>query len=141
MFACCILYSFNYFSLYSFMFQVWSFKIVQFILELFVSGTPPSSIIAAIVNFDQNTATYIVIKELPSIWFIRQCRTVLLTTCQVLDAYRLSKSDKWVTFQTDVIVRRQIEIINLIIKIDQAYDPIFLPVIFFVSLRCPVVCT
>ena len=113
---------------------MWSFKIFQFIPELFVSGTPPSSIIAYIGYFAQNTATYFVIKELPSIWFILQCQTVLLTTCQLLSEYCLSKSDKWVTLQTDGIGRRHTEIINLIIKIDQANDPIFLPVLFSVSL-------
>ena len=44
------------------MFQVWSLKIVQLILELLVAGTPLSSITAAIVDFVQNIATYIVIK-------------------------------------------------------------------------------
>ena len=99
MFACSILYSHNYFSLYYFTFQVWYLKIVQLILELLVAGTPPSSITAGIVDFFQNIATYMVIKELPSIWFIRQLRTVLLTTCQLLAAYHLTNLEKWGTLQ------------------------------------------
>ena len=47
------------------------FKIVQLIIELLVAGNPPSFITTAIVDFFQNIATYIVIKELPSILFIR----------------------------------------------------------------------
>ena len=101
MFACFILYSHHYVSFYYFTFQVWYLKIVQLILGLIVAGTPLSSITAAIVDFFQNIATYIFIKELPSIWLIRQCQTVLLITYHIIAAYRLSKSEKWGTLHTD----------------------------------------
>ena len=116
------------------MFQVWSLKIVQLILELLVDITPTSYITAAIVAFVQNIATYIVIKELPSIWFIRQCRTVIIITCLLISENLLSKSEKWGTLQTDETGRRQTAIINLIIKIAQANDLIFPPVIFPASI-------
>ena len=90
MLACCILYSNHYVSLYYFTFQVYSLKIFQLMLELLVDSTPPSYITAAIVDFVQKIATYIVIKELPSIWFIHQFRTLILITCQILAAYFLS---------------------------------------------------
>ena len=69
-------------------------KRVQIIPELLVAGNPPSSITAAIVSFVQNITTYVVIKELPSIFLIYRFRTVLLITCQLLAAYSLSKSEK-----------------------------------------------
>ena len=134
MFACCILYSRHHALLYYFTFQVWSLNTVQLILELLVAGTPTSSITAAIVDFVQNIATYIVIKELPSIWFIHQFRTVLLIICQLLSRYRLSKSDKWGNFQKYGTVRQQTEMINVIITIPQENNPILLPVIFYVSI-------
>ena len=133
-FSCWILYSHRYVSLYYFTFQVWYLKIVQLILEMLVAGTPPSSITAAIIAFVQNGAIDIVIKELPSIWFIRQCRTVLLITCQLLDEYCISKLEKWGTIQIDVTGHLKTAIINLIITISQANDPTFLPVLFSVSI-------
>ena len=69
-------------------------KRVQIIPELLVAGNPPSSITAAIVSLVQNITTYVVIKELPSIFLIYRFRTVLLITCQLLAAYSLSKSEK-----------------------------------------------
>ena len=134
MFAWCILYSHHYFSSYYFTFQVWYLKIVQLILGLIVAGTPLSSITAAIVDFFQNIATYIFIKELPSIWFIRQCWTVILIKFQLLPAYCLSKSEKWGTLQINGTGCWQTAIINLIIKISQANDHIFLPVLISASI-------
>ena len=68
---------------------MWSLNIVQLILELLVAGNYLSSITAYIVPFVQNIATDILIKELPSIWLIRQCQRVLLITCHIIAAYRL----------------------------------------------------
>ena len=80
---------------------MWSLNIVQLILQLLVAGTHPSSITAAIVAFVQNISTDILIKELPPIWLILQCQTVLLITCHIIAAYCLSKSEKWGTLHTD----------------------------------------
>ena len=109
---------------------MWSLKIVQLILELLVAGTPLSYITADIFAFFQNITTHVVIKELPSIWFIHQCQTVLLITCQLFAAYSLSESEKWGTLHKDGTGRRQTAIINLIITIAQTNDPILLPVLF-----------
>ena len=134
MFACCILYSRHYALLYYFTFQVWSLNTVQLILELLVAGTHPYSITTDIVDFVQKISTYILIKELPSIWLIRQCQTVLLITCHIISAYRLSKSEKWGTLQTDGTGCWQTAIISFIITIYQENDYIFLPVIFSASI-------
>ena len=112
---------------------MWSLEIVQLILELLVAGTLPSSINSAIFAFVQNIATYIVIKEIPLIWFIRKFRTVLLIKCQILAAYCISKLEKWGTIQTDGTGHQKTAIINLIIKITQSNEPIFLPVLLSAS--------
>ena len=74
---------------------------------------------ASIVSFVGNIAPNIKIdiKQLPSVWFIRRCRTVLLIVCQLLAAHRLSKSEKWGTMHTDGTARRQNDIINLVISV------------------------
>ena len=97
----------------------WSLKIVQLILEQLVAGVAPVSMGLSIVSFVRNICPNIkiAIKQLPSVWFIRQCRTVLLIVCQLLTAHRLSKSDKWGTMHTDGTARHHIDIINLIITI------------------------
>ena len=62
-------------------------------------------------------ATTVVIKELPSIWFICRCRTVILIVCQLLASYQLSKAEKCGQIHTDGMGRRQTTIINLIISV------------------------
>ena len=74
------------------------------------------------------------IKELPSIYLIRQCQTVILITCHIITAYSLSKSEKWGTLHKDGTGRLQTGIISFIITIYQLNDPIFPPVIFSASI-------
>ena len=76
--------------------QRWVLRIVQLILELLVAGTPLASVNGSILAFVGNVASHIKVhvKVLPSIWFIRRCRTVLLIVSQRIAAHCLSKSDK-----------------------------------------------
>ena len=95
----------------------WSLRIVQLILEELVAGVPPASMAAAITAFVKNIAPNIIIKKLPSVWFVRRCRTVLLIVCQILAAHRLSKATQWGTMHSDGTARRHVDIINLIITV------------------------
>ena len=112
----------------------WSLQITQLILEVHDSCTLPSSINTSIVAFVTNVATKVVIQELSSILFIWHCRTVLLVVCQLLAAYRLSKSEgrgstqwwHWSLWQTDII--------NMIITVARDNCPQYLLIIFAASI-------
>ena len=114
----------------------WSLRIIQLILELLVAGTPPSSINASIVAFVKNLAPHVKVKinHLPSIWFIRRCRSVLLIVCQLLAAHRLANSPKCGAMHSDGTGRRQTEIVNLVISAFQEGDPSFVPIVFSASI-------
>lgn len=56
------------------------------------------------------------INELPSIWFIRRCRTVLLIVCQLMSAYRLAKAEKWGQLNCDETKRHQTAYLNLVLS-------------------------
>jgi hypothetical protein len=57
-----------------------------------------------------------IINELPSIWFIRRCRTVLLIVCQLMSAYRLAKVETWGQLNCDETQRHQVAYLNLILS-------------------------
>ena len=59
------------------------------------------------------------IKELPSIWKIRQSRMILLVVVQTLAAYHLSLDYKWAQLFTDETIRQQISFQNLVISVEE----------------------
>lgn len=97
----------------------WPLYVWELIIKEIVNGTPPSAIgeniIANIRTFSPKT----VIKELPSKWTVRRARTVLYVIVQTLAAYRLGKSKKWRQGFTDGTGRRQVEMQNLLIDIEE----------------------
>ena len=113
----------------------WPMHIIQLILELLVAGVPPSSVNASIVAFVKVTAPHIkiLLEELPSIWFIRRCRTVLLTLCTLLAAHRLASAKKWGAFHSDGTGRRHLDIIDLTITIEEAVNE-YVPILFSASI-------
>ena len=113
----------------------WPMHIIQLILELLVAGVPPSSVNASIVAFVKVVAPHIkiLLEELPSIWFIRRCRTVLLTLCTLLAAHRLASAKKWGAIHSDGTGRRHIDIIDLTITIEEAINE-YVPILFSASI-------
>ena len=108
-------------------------------LSSVVAGTPPSSIGSVIVAFVQNIAPVkIRLQQLPSLSFIRRCRTTLKIVCQMMAAYRLSKAKRWGTLHTDGTSRRQIAILNLIITAledgNEDTTPKYEPILFSASI-------
>ena len=103
----------------------WPVHVVLLICELVGNGTPPSAIPANIQTtsavFTGADAT-----ELPSINFVRQCRTVLQNLNETLSALRLGKADTWHQLFTDGTTRRQIAFQNLVIAlmVDGKLDPV-----------------
>jgi len=113
----------------------WSLKIVRLVIELLVCGTAPASVSDAVVAFVKNLAPQIQLRELPSLSFVRRCRTILVITCQLTAVYRLAKAPKWGTIHTDGTSRRQVAILNLIITIlENEGDPEYIPILASTSI-------
>jgi hypothetical protein len=80
--------------------------------------TPPSFVIPNVLSateiFLQNIGF---VKELPSLCFVRSCRTVLLHVSKTLAAYEIGSANWFEQLFTDGTSRRQTPIQNLVIKI------------------------
>eukprot|EP00985_Skeletonema_marinoi_P013178 scaffold6499_cov134-Skeletonema_marinoi.AAC.1 len=88
-------------------------------MELLVNGVPSRSINKSLLSFIHlmtNGDTDYTIEELPSVWYIRRVRTMLLTVTQVLAAYRLGKAKKWGQLHTDMTSRRQVHFLDLLLS-------------------------
>ena len=103
----------------------WPVHVVLLICELLVGGTPPSAIPANIQTMSA-AFTGAEATELPSINFVRQCRTVLQNINETLSALRLGQADTWHQLFTDGTTRRQIAFQNLVIAlmVDGKLDPV-----------------
>jgi len=103
----------------------WPVHIVLLICELLVNGTPPSAVPA---NIQTTSAAFTGAEasELPSVNFVRQCRTVLQNINETLAALRLGNADSWHQLFTDGTTRRQIAFQNLVIALmeDGKLDPV-----------------
>ena len=73
----------------------WILVIWELIIDQLVKGTPPTSVNDNIKDFVRKLSPTTKIRELPSIWKIRQTRLFLLVIVQTLAAYSLSKAKKW----------------------------------------------
>ena len=103
----------------------WPVHIVLLICELLVSGTPPSAVPA---NIQTASAAFTGAEasELPSVSFVRQCRTVLQNLNETLAAMRLGNADSWHQLFTDGTSKRQIAFQNLVIALmeEGKLDPV-----------------
>ena len=84
----------------------WPFWIQQLILEFLVNGTPPSAIRSNILSHVSITAPCVIIHELPSNIYIRNCRTSLRIIGETLTSCRLAKKNNWQQLFTDGTSRR-----------------------------------
>lgn len=103
----------------------WPVHVVMLICELLVNGTPPSAVPA---NIQTASAAFTGAEagDLPSVRFVRQCRTVLQNLNETLAALRLGNASIWHQFFTDGTTRRQIAFQNLVIalRVDGKLDPV-----------------
>jgi hypothetical protein len=96
---------------------VWGHDMLQLVMELIVNGVPVGSINASIVSCNELMfGGKIEIEELPSVWYIRRVRSILLTVAELLAAYRLGNAIKWGQLHTDMTTRRQIPFLNLLLS-------------------------
>ena len=90
---------------------------LQLILEMLVNGTPPALISP---NIDLKIALIrpdVEIRNLPSISFIKEYRTVLCILGEILTSYRLAQSKEWGQLFTNGTSRRQVVLRNLIVSV------------------------
>ena len=94
----------------------WPVHIVLLICEYLVNGTPPSAVPA---NLQSASAAFTgaEAKELPSVNFVRQCRTVCENLNLMFAGFRLGNARKWHEIFTDGTERRQVAMQNLVIGI------------------------
>ena len=69
----------------------------------------------------------VVIEELPGVWFVRRCRTVLLIVEQLFSAYRLAKEEKWGQLNCDATQRHQSSYLNLVLSCVEEFNEDLLP--------------
>jgi len=103
----------------------WPVHVILLICELLANGTPPSAI-PANIQTTSAALTGAEATELPSIIFLRQCRTLLQTLNETLSSLRLGNADTWHQLFTDGTTRRQIAFQNLVIAlmVDGKLDPV-----------------
>ena len=103
----------------------WPVHIVLLICEMLVNGTPPTAVPANLQS-TQAAFTGVEATELPSINFVRQCRTGLQNMNEILSALRLGQAENWGQMFTDGTSRRQIAFQNMVIGLmeDGTLDPV-----------------
>jgi hypothetical protein len=112
----------------------WSYEVVLLIIELLVIGTPPSAIPATIGTFYE-TLLRKTPEELPSVNFVRQCRTVTQVLCETMSACKLASADDWVQWVFDATSRRQTPFQASIITVmtDAGLDPVIVSSCIFLD--------
>ena len=96
----------------------WNESVTQLILEMLSHRTPPACISANIVSVAKVLLPhYDIIKEVPSVEFIRSCRGTLSYLTKLLAACELARAPVYLEQHADGTSRRQIEFYNNIIRI------------------------
>ena len=104
----------------------WPVWVVQLICELLVNGTPPASI-PGNIQIMYETLFGEPTNDLPSVSFVRSCRTVVEVMGETITALKLARAPNWKQLWTDATTRRQIPFTALIIGLlgdDDKIDPV-----------------
>lgn len=99
----------------------WPVHVVLLICELLVNGTPPSAVPP---NIQTMSAAFngCEASELPTVDYVRKCRTVVENLNLMLGAHRLGSAATWHQLFTDGTTRRQIAFQNLRKQIGQKME-------------------
>lgn len=96
----------------------WSESVTQLVLEMLSHRTPPSCISANILSVCKIILpNHDVVKEVPSVDFIRSCRGTLSYLTKLLASAELGRAPVFLEQHADGTSRRQIEFYNNIIRI------------------------
>ena len=95
----------------------WGHDILQLVMELIVHGVPSGAINATIVSIVKILLKDDVdIEKLPSEWYVRRARSILLTVAELLAAYEVGKEENWGQLHTDMTTKRQIPFLDLVLS-------------------------
>jgi hypothetical protein len=90
--------------------KTWDPIVTQLVIEMLVHGTPPSSISANILSVCKLLFPGVpIIKELPSVRYVCNCRTVSLHLAKTLAAFEIASQGVFSQLFTDGTTRRQTE--------------------------------
>ena len=92
----------------------WRLHIFMIVCELLFDGVPPACVWETL----QTTSAYFtgsVVTDLPSVRYVRECRTVLQILNDLFGAYKLGMNTTWKQLCTDGTTRRQIGFQSLVI--------------------------
>ena len=81
--------------------HTWPLWILQLVLEMLVNGTPPSAVTSNIASQIAIMNPHMKVLELPSLSYVRKCRTILRIIGETLASYRLAKAKDWQQLFTD----------------------------------------
>jgi len=112
----------------------WPLWVVQLICELLVSGTPPTSI-PSNIEILYETLYSASPKSLPSVSFVRSCRTIVQVLGETISAYKLAKDDNWKQIFFDATTRRQVPFQAVIIGLmsSDKLDPVIVSSCIFME--------
>lgn len=113
----------------------WEMWVVQLICELLALGVPPSAIPASIFT------VYVTLHQkepdqVPSLSYVRQCRTVMQVMAETIAAIKLGIEEEWVQISTDATTRRHLAFQCLIISLigaDGKIDPVLVSSCIFLD--------
>ena len=94
----------------------WPVRIVLLIMRLLCDGVRPTAIPSTIQTM-HFTLRGVTAEELPSVSFVRECRTIMQNLNELIAAFWLAKTEKWRQLFTDGTSRRQIPFINVAIGV------------------------
>ena len=71
----------------------WPVWVVQIICEMLTNGAPPSSIPSLLRTMMETTNEDSIVKQLPSVRFVRHCRNLIQILGETMAAIRLGRAD------------------------------------------------
>ena len=99
-----------------------------------MSGTPPTSI-PSNIEILYETLYSASPKSLPSVSFVRSCRTIVQVLGETILAYKLAKDDNWKQIFFDATTRRQVPFQAVIIGLmsSDKLDPVIVSSCIFME--------
>lgn len=115
--------------------HVWEDWVVLLVVELLVLGVPPKAVPGSIMTV-YTTLYGQAPDEVPSLSFVRRCRSVVQVVGKTLAAWRLAESVDWRQIFTDATSRRQCAFQALIVGLmteDGSLDPVIVSSCIFLE--------
>jgi hypothetical protein len=96
----------------------WRIEVDKLVMELLANRCPPTSIQAYILVMARSLSPgHDIVCELPCLKTIRNMLTVVLRVTKTLAVLHIGKSPKWTQLHTDETSRRQISLMNVVVRL------------------------